>query len=58
MFSGYILDTEALSMLLPLYQYFSLSPAFSLVLWKKLFQFVIPGKCHLSGVSDSQNYPL
>ena len=59
MFSGNILDTEASSMLLPLYQhFFSFTSLLTSIMETNLFQSVIPGKCHLSGVSDSQNYPL
>ena len=59
MFSGNILDTEASNMLLPLYQYFfSFTSLLTSVMEKNLFQSVICGKCHLSGVSDSQNDPL
>ena len=59
MFSGNILDAEAVRMLLPLYQhFFSLTSFLTSIMEKKLFQSVIHGKCHLSGASDSQNYPL
>ena len=55
MFSGNILNTEALSMLLPLYQhFFSFTSLLTSYMEKKLFHSIIPGKCHLSGVSDSQ----
>ena len=58
MFSGNILDTEALSMLLPFINIFFSFTSLLTSFMEKLFQSVIPGKCHLSGVSDSQNYPL